>query len=245
MDMKEIITTLISSDEIRDRMVLLASDRLKEYRVVLPIRKWRTWVTGLPRRKLRKHRIVSVTYKPGYYPMYGVFGYVLYKVYEPIKVTVLQEYDSEKRKWFDWMTDDPYHFYAMAELAYRSYGNVLVGGLGLGLIVHFLVNNPLVDRIYVIEKSIEVYELVKRSLPKRAGKIKVYIGDFFEIAPTMSNIDTVVADLWTGNLAENFPLLRKTRALVEKCFPKANHLYHGYQPYFDSEKILKDLNVLK
>ncbi|MBU0778149.1 hypothetical protein KKF82_07810, partial [Patescibacteria group bacterium] len=66
------------------------------------------------------------------YLMEGVRGYGKYYVKKPIPVTSLKIGRETV------MVDDPLQWYGMQDLARHCKGKVLIGGLGLGLILHAL-----------------------------------------------------------------------------------------------------------
>ena len=76
-----------------------------------------------------------------------------------------------------WMSTRPQEIEQHNRQLAKAEGDVLVGGLGLGLAVGILHNNPRVDKIIVIEKSPDVIKLVKPYLPQ--GKTTVIRADLF------------------------------------------------------------------
>lgn len=77
-----------------------------------------------------------------------------------------------------WMTDEPQYVWCLQSFAERSFGNVLVAGLGLGLVVHFLAQNPKVDRVTVIEIDQGVIGTIGHYLPP-SRKIRVINDNFY------------------------------------------------------------------
>lgn len=130
------------------------------------------------------------TQLPGYYWMEMVDGYPIYLVKETIEVRELR-IDGETV-----MVDDPLHWIGMERLAEASSGRVLVGGLGLGIIVHHLVKNPNVESIEVIELNQDVIDLVTPLLPKD-GRIVIKQGNIFDYMYSDDlYYDTVINDIW-------------------------------------------------
>jgi hypothetical protein len=134
------------------------------------------------------------------------------------------EYDHETR-WHSlreegavWMTDMPIeqaqHRRELAEVV----GDVLVGGLGLGVGATMLANDPLVSHVTVIEKSPEVVELVAPHITKRLpfDKLDIVVGDLFEKIPRLGHtFDWAFYDIWAsdgqGTLLEMvLPLVRSS-----------------------------------
>lgn len=103
--------------------------------------------------------------------MFGVDGYKYFYVKrKKISVTVLKIDNNVV------MPDDPLHWIGMKRLAEASNGRVLVIGLGLGLVVHHLVNNERVTKIDVVEINADVIKLISPLLPDDE-RINVIQGD--------------------------------------------------------------------
>jgi hypothetical protein len=118
------------------------------------------------------------------------------------------EYDHETR-WHElsedggvWMTDYPIeqaqHRRELAPVA----GDVLVGGLGLGVGTTMLVNDSRVRHVTVVEKSPEVIELVAPHITKRLpfDKLTIEQGDLFEKIPLLGHtFDWAFYDIWASD----------------------------------------------
>lgn len=101
-----------------------------------------------------------------------------------------------------WMTDYPIeqeqHRRQMQEIT----GEVLVGGLGLGVGATMLVNDPDVSHVTVIEKSADVIELVAPHISKRLPfcKLSIIHDDLFEyLSQTQERFDYAFYDIWTSD----------------------------------------------
>lgn len=135
-------------------------------------------------------RIHHTKYNAGYYFHEGVDGYLFCELKNPAKITCL----SKGRKMM--MVDDPLHYYGMKRLAENSFGDVLVGGLGLGMVTNFLIDNPAVNSITVYEVNADVINLIKPHI-KESKKVKIIHGDFFKDQPFDDKYyDTVLIDFW-------------------------------------------------
>ena len=149
--------------------------------------KWKT--VSYPDKSIGSAKISHIRYHEGYYMMEGVDGFLLYRVNtRGIPVTVLSIDGNEV------MVDDPMHWLGMQRLAEHSSGNVLVCGLGLGLIVHHLCNNKNVARIDVAELNKDVISLVKPLLP-RDSRVNVFHMDASSDVLLRKGYDTVIIDL--------------------------------------------------
>ena len=107
------------------------------------INSWKTPASDYPHIKLGDWSITTRRQAEGIYKMQDVGSF--YYVPNVIDLTVLSQGNKV------WFTDEPRQMYAMAEIGlFRASGNVVVGGLGLGLIPSFLKHNPIVTNITTI-----------------------------------------------------------------------------------------------
>jgi hypothetical protein len=159
---------------------------------ILKIKNWRTKASEYPTIGYGSAKIERVTYESGYYLMEGVAGYDLYYLENPIKVTELL-IDGDIV-----MVDDPLHWIGMMKLAEACEGRTLVGGLGLGLILHHLANNEDVTQIDVVEINPDVIHLIKPYLPKDP-RVNIICDDVFKYKYVHGKYDTIVLDLWVKN----------------------------------------------
>lgn len=76
----------------------------------------------------------------------------------------------------------------------NAHGNVLIGGLGIGLIVLAIQDKEDVKKITVVEKNAEVIELVGNQLPLNS-KVDIVHDDVFEYKP-LFKYNTIYMDIW-------------------------------------------------
>ena len=76
----------------------------------------------------------------------------------------------------------------------NAHGNVLIGGLGIGLILLAIQDKEDVEKITVVEKNKEVIELVGNQLPFNS-KVHIIHDDVFEYKPT-TKYNTIYMDIW-------------------------------------------------
>ena len=99
-------------------------------------------------------------------------------------------------------------------------GNVLVNGLGIGVLLQALLNKEDIDKITVIEKSKNVIELVADTYLKDK-RVEVINADAFEYKPTKTaRYNAVWHDIWDYITAENLPEMKK---LTRKYGRKADY----------------------
>jgi spermidine synthase len=90
----------------------------------------------------------------------------------------------------------------------NAHGNVLIAGLGLGMIILPLLENPEVKSITVIEKNPDVIKLVYPYL--KSDKLTVINADIFEWKPDKnSRYDCIYFDIWTNISLDNIDEIKK------------------------------------
>ena len=82
------------------------------------------------------------------------------------------------------------------EFCGKAHGDVLVGGLGIGMILMAIQDNPAVNSITVLEKYQEVIDMVAQQLPLNE-KVKIICADVFEWKPENGQrFDCIYMDIW-------------------------------------------------
>lgn len=100
------------------------------------------------------------------------------------------------------------------EFAHQAQGDVLVAGLGLGLVLRYVLAKPGVQTVAVLEKYQDVIDLVeaplRAALPEdQAAKLTVVCADAFEWKlPKGRKWDVIYFDIWPN---ANIPLEESTR----------------------------------
>lgn len=162
-------------------------------------------------------------------------------------LTLLQE--RVGGEWKDWMVDSPYEWFAMGEYAMRAVPpNILVAGLGLGLILHHLTLRRDINTIVVVEISKEIIEMVAPYIP-RDSRIEIIHGNFFEVVPKLAAegnaFNTVIVDIWAGDPKNYLDDLKKAAALLYNSYPNTLHLFHPVQKIVDNEIIAHKLGNIE
>jgi hypothetical protein len=91
---------------------------------------------------------------------------------------------------------------------------VLIGGLGLGFVVHALAVNQEeapIERVHVIEKSQDVIDLILPTLPTSV-LVEVSRGDVFDGPPRGAKYDLIFFDVWPGI---SYDIVRDHRTLYK------------------------------
>jgi hypothetical protein len=133
----------------------------------------------------------------------------------------LNEHDSNGKLVAGWMSTMPQEIEQHERQLARAHGDVLVGGLGLGLSVAILSENPKVRSIVVVEQNQDVIDLVWRHIPKKSASI--VCDDLFKylkrIRKNNVRFDFAFYDVWcpTGQFAHQqfvMPLRKLSREIV-------------------------------
>lgn len=83
-----------------------------------------------------------------------------------------------------------------AEFCSKAHGDVLIGGLGIGLIVLAIQDKPEVNSITILEYNQDVIDLVATQLPLN-NKVKIVNADVFIWKPDKGiRYDTIYMDIW-------------------------------------------------
>jgi len=94
------------------------------------------------------------------------------------------------------MSDTPMERRTNSFITQNAFGDILIGGLGLGMILLEIQGNDKVNSITVIEKHPEVIEIVGRQLPLN-NKVKIIEGDIFTYKPERK-YDLIWLDIWNS-----------------------------------------------
>ena len=125
-----------------------------------------------------------------------------------------------------WMSDTPMERNSNRNFIQKANGDVLIFGLGLGLIVFPLLDNPEVKSIRVIEKEKEVIDLISPYIKAKdtLNKVTIVEADCFEYK-TKEKFDVIYGDIWrtisTDNYEEMKQLTRAWKNRVNRENPNA------------------------
>lgn len=132
------------------------------------------------------------------------------------------------------MSDTPAEIRDHLEVIRKAAGNVLLNGLGLGLVLRACLLKPEVDHITVIEIAPEVIALVEPHLRKQFDdKFTVHEADaLFWQAPNNSRWDVVWHDIFDTICADNLPIMTRlkrrygSRCSWQGCWAEYEHRRH-------------------
>lgn len=84
------------------------------------------------------------------------------------------------------------------EFYHQAKGNVLIAGLGLGIIVHGILDKNSVKSVTVIEKEMDVIKLIRPTLPKNKS-LSIIHADIFDWKPEQGALyDCIYFDIWAN-----------------------------------------------
>jgi len=97
------------------------------------------------------------------------------------------------------------------EVINRAHGNVLIAGLGIGMILTEILEKYEVESVTVIEKHKDVISLVSPSF--NSSKLKIIHADIMEWKPDKgSTYDTIYFDIWPDICTDNLVEIKKLHA---------------------------------
>ena len=96
------------------------------------------------------------------------------------------------------MSETPMEHRTNAGFVLNSYGDVLIGGLGIGMIILPIQEKEEVSSVTVLEKNLDVIALIAHQLPLN-NKVRILNEDVYTWKPDM-RFDSVYMDIW-GDLS--------------------------------------------
>lgn len=96
-----------------------------------------------------------------------------------------------------WMSDTYHEQFTNYDVVLEARGDVLIAGLGIGMVLLPILKKPEVRSVTVVEKSKDVIALVQPQLPKR--KLDVVHADIHTWSPPINKKwDVIYFDIWKG-----------------------------------------------
>lgn len=124
-----------------------------------------------------------------------------------------------------------------AEFCRKAHGDIIIGGLGIGMIIMEIQDKPEVNSITVIEKNPEVIELVASQLNFN-NKVKIICADVFDWKPDPGvKYDMAYMDIWnwinrTVYKDEMQPLKRKYARFLRSKNENPNRFNECWAEYY-------------
>jgi predicted membrane-bound spermidine synthase len=107
------------------------------------------------------------------------------------------------------MSDTPMEQESNQSLLMLARGDVLIAGLGLGMILIPLLSKPEVRSVIVVEKSPDVIAIIEGPLREalgaaRSAKLTIICADIFDYKPLKGQKwDTIFLDIWPSGVRED------------------------------------------
>ncbi len=117
------------------------------------------------------------------------------------------------------MSDAEYEKITNRTIVRVARGNVLIAGLGLGMILMPLLKNKDVKKITVIEKEQELIDLISPKIKKhdKKNKLQVIQGDINEIElPKEQKFDVIYFDIWDNVCGDNYQQMKDLKKKFSK-----------------------------
>jgi len=120
------------------------------------------------------------------------------------------------------MSDTPFEARTNRDIIEAARGDVLIAGLGMGMVLVPILRNPKVTSVTVVELSSDVIKLVHKPLlangpftENEKMKLVVVEGDIFDFTPMPKRFDVIYFDIWPtiakDNLSEGRALKKQYR----------------------------------
>lgn len=103
------------------------------------------------------------------------------------------------------MSDTPMELRTNREFIEKAHGQVLIGGLGLGIVLLAIQDKPEVKRVVVVEKYHKLVDFILSQIPYNT-KVFVYVDDIFSFElNTGTKFDTIYFDIWNAVCGDFYP----------------------------------------
>lgn len=117
-----------------------------------------------------------------------------------------------------WMSDTGMERFTNRQILQKAFGDVLILGLGIGMLPLAVSKKDEVTSVTVVEISPEVIQLVHPHIAN--DKLKVINGDAYSPAFAKKSFDTIYLDIWPDICGDNWEeikvLMRKYRPLLRQ-----------------------------
>jgi hypothetical protein len=122
------------------------------------------------------------------------------------------------------MTDAEFEIRTNWDFDYNAKGNVLIAGLGIGLILGNVLKKESVKSVLVIEKSVDVVRLVYPTYD--CEKLTVLWGDIFSFLPLPGEkYDTIYFDIWPNICGDYYKEIVDLKKRFRKYLAKGGWMH--------------------
>lgn len=140
------------------------------------------------------------------------------------------------------MTDTPHEVRTCAQPMLHCYGDVLIAGLGLGMILIPVLRSPKVTRVTLVEKYQDVVDAVVPQLRKvltkdEQKKLHIVVEDIFDYKPPSgTKYDCIWFDIWPTISTENLPEMGKLHRKFGKFHKEEGWVRSWMREYLIDQK---------
>lgn len=115
------------------------------------------------------------------------------------------------------MSDTPMEHNTNRRILNMANGDVLIGGLGIGMILMPLMEKEEVKSITIIEKEQEIIDMVASQLPLN-DKVKIINGNIYDNTfPRGTKFDTIYFDIWNTISTDDYEDMKYLKKLYKRC----------------------------
>ena len=121
------------------------------------------------------------------------------------------KYTALKRNGQTIMSDTPDEIRDILPMVRNATGNILINGLGMGVVLKACLDNKKVTRVTVLENSLDVIYLVGKYYEDKYGdRLTIVFGDAFDYKPPVNvRYGAVWHDIWDNICGDNLPDMHK------------------------------------
>lgn len=115
------------------------------------------------------------------------------------------------------MSDTPMEHRTNCEILRKAHGDVLIGGLGIGMILMPLMEKEEVKSITIVEKYEDIIDIVGKQLPLNS-KVKIIHGDIFNNEfKKGTKFDTIYFDIWNYVNSDVYEEMTELKKKYKRC----------------------------
>ena len=115
------------------------------------------------------------------------------------------------------MSDTPMEHRTNYEILEKAHGDILIGGLGIGMILIPLMKKEEVKTITIMEKYQDIIDMVGSQLPLN-NKVKIIQGDIFNNNfPRGTKFDVVYFDVWNYISSDVYEEMKQLKKNYRRC----------------------------
>lgn len=141
------------------------------------------------------------------------------------------------------MSDTPMEHRTNQEILEKAHGDILIGGLGIGMILIPLLEKEDVKSITVVEKYQDIIDLVLPQLPENK-KLKVINGDIFENTfPRGTKFDIIYFDIWNYINSDVYEEMKHLKKKYKRCLKSKKDNPNSWMKCWCEYEAKNDINI--